>query len=108
MVKRTHYIIVTGRTSYEINIQRANSDQKSSVVWGLQEQFNSCFETILTRGTEDSLETEREFFIYLNYILASKYNKGCTHCLPNRYFIYAMAEYLIYFSKNMSFYWAIF
>lgn len=75
---------------------------------GLQEESNRCFETILTSRTENSPGAQREFFIYLNYILGPKYNKGFTHCLPIRYFIYAMAAYLIYFSKNKPFCWTIF
>ena len=75
---------------------------------GLQEELNWRFEIILTRGTEKSLGAERKLFIYLNYILAPKYNKCCTHCLPIRYFIYAMAAYFIYFSRNTHFHWTIF
>lgn len=64
---------------------------------GLRAEFNECFETILTSETE-ILEELREFFIYINYILAPQYNKCYIYCLHTRYFIYEVEEYLIYFS----------
>lgn len=73
---------------------------------GLQEELNWCLETLLSNRTENSVR--REFSNCLAYVLVQKYNKDCTHCLPIRYFIYAMEAYSIYFSKNRPFQWAFF
>lgn len=87
----------TGRTSYEVDLQRANSKPylfSSGGSPGRLELMHLKYSYKWNR----KLSSSRQLFIYLNHFLSLKY-KGCTHCLSTWYFIYSTVAYVIYFSK---------